>query len=214
MELEIRVDRTRCIGSGECVRLAPGVFDLDSKAISVVVDHRGESEERIVRTMSACPMDAITLGIDGVCIGPEDLRNWMDGTDSTDPIVSLLEQLYEEHDELLGFVTSTPADGRTDRAEKMWSLATMHLQNEAEAYSSLAALVDPDLVDTFEGGHARIDRALKALAADESNQAMGGQAMTDLKDAVHDQIRLEETLLFPVVLAALARGRRARSTPG
>jgi hypothetical protein len=88
-------------------------------------------------------------------------------------------------------------------------LATTHLRNEAEAYSSLAGLVDPDLVETFEGGHTRIDQALKELAARQSDQAV-----TDLNDAVHDQIRLEETLLFPVVLAALARSVRSEPTPG
>ncbi|MCA9038627.1 MAG: ferredoxin, partial [Planctomycetaceae bacterium] len=34
MDLEIRVDRGTCIGSGQCVHWAPGVFDQDEGAIS------------------------------------------------------------------------------------------------------------------------------------------------------------------------------------
>jgi ferredoxin len=207
MELEVHVDRRRCIGSGECVRLAPGVFDQDDQAISIVVDPRGEPEERIVHTMSACPVGAITLLLDGVPIGADDIKDWMRGIDSADPIVPVLEQLGEEHHELLDLITSSDAGEPAGRVEKVRSLAGTHLRNEAEVYSSLVPLVPPRLVDTFEGGHARIGRALH-LAAQESDLGGRGPAMSDLARAVTDQIRLEETLLFPVVLAALAKGAR------
>jgi hypothetical protein len=143
------------------------------------------------------------------------VKNWMRGADCTDPIVSLLEQLSQEHHELLDLVTCSCADEhQARRAEEVRSLASTHLRNEAEMYSSLTALVDPRLVDTFEGGHERIDDALNELAAREPDGETRDRAMTELERAVADQIRLEETLLFPVVLAALARGRGTRSTRG
>jgi ferredoxin len=206
MELEVHVDRRRCIGSGECVRLAPGVFDQDDRAISIVVDPRGEPEERIVHTMTACPVSAITLLLEGVTIGADDIKDWMRGIDSADPIVSVLEQLGEEHHELLDLIASDAGDP-AGRVEEVRSLAGAHLRNEAEAYSSLVPLLSPRLVDTFEGGHARIGQALH-LAAVEADTGTRRRAMNDLARAVTDQIKLEETLLFPVVLAALAKGAR------
>ena len=44
MTSDVDVDRDLCIGSGTCVRLAPGVFALDDEEISVVVDpHAADS---------------------------------------------------------------------------------------------------------------------------------------------------------------------------
>lgn len=63
MELEIDVDRNRCIGSGQCVHWAPGVFTQDDDAISVVLDPRGETEDKLVRAIASCPMAAISLKV-------------------------------------------------------------------------------------------------------------------------------------------------------
>ena len=38
MGLEIDIDRDACMGSGNCVYAAPGVFDLDDDCIAFVVD--------------------------------------------------------------------------------------------------------------------------------------------------------------------------------
>lgn len=70
MDVEIRADRARCIGSGQCVFLAPGVFDQDHDTKAVVTDPRGEPEERIVHAVIACPMQAITLRVGRTAVAP------------------------------------------------------------------------------------------------------------------------------------------------
>jgi ferredoxin len=218
MEVEIRVDRVRCIGAGQCVHVAPGVFDQDREAKAFVVDHRGEPEERIVHALTACPVQALTLHVDGTPVAADDLRDWALGARSDDPIVPLLERFSENHHELrtgLAALTATPSDDEAGRAEEMCSMTSTHLRDEEQAYSAITALVDPRLVDAFEGDHGQIDRALERLTAVRSDPDLRGRAMAALATIVDDHIRLEETVLFPLALAALARGRsRVESLPG
>jgi hypothetical protein len=97
----------------------------------------------------------------------------------------------------------------------MCSLTSTHLRDEEQAYAAITALVDPRLVDAFEDDHGRIDRALDELAAVRSDPARRHRAMTALVTVVDDHIRLEETVLFPLALAALARARGpVESLPG
>lgn len=205
MDVEIRVDRARCIGSGQCVFVAPGVFDQDGDAKAVVADPRGEPEQKIVHAVVACPMQAITLHVGGTPVGPDDLKDWAHGARSDDPVVPLLERLCDDHHELQSALTATSPDEGPERTEEIWSLTKTHLRNEEEAYSAISALVDPRLVDAFEADHARIDQALDELAAHGSDPSKRGLVLRDLARAVSDHIRLEETVLFPVALAALAR---------
>jgi hypothetical protein len=94
-------------------------------------------------------------------------------------------------------------------------MTSTHLRDEEQAYSAITALVDPRLVDAFEGDHGQIDRALERLTAVRSDPDLRGRAMAALATIVDDHIRLEETVLFPLALAALARGRsRVESLPG
>jgi ferredoxin len=60
---EDMVDRDACMGSGNCVFWAPGVFDLDEDGIAIVVgDLTGRDED--VRTAAAnCPTAAIRVGM-------------------------------------------------------------------------------------------------------------------------------------------------------
>jgi ferredoxin len=221
MEVEIRVDRIRCIGAGQCVHVAPGVFDQDREAKAFVVDHRGEPEDRIVHALTACPVQAVTLHVDGTPIAADDLRDWALGARSEDPLVPLLERFSEDHHELrttlttLTALTATPSDDEAGRAEEMCSLTSTHLRDEEQAYSAITALVDPRLVDAFEGDHGKIDRSLEKLTAVRSDPVLRRRAMTTLATVVDDHIRLEETVLFPLALAALARGRTpVDSLPG
>lgn len=218
MEVEIRVDRVRCIGAGQCVHFAPGVFDQDREAKAFVVDHRGEPEERIVHALTACPVQALTLHVDGTPVAADDLRDWALGARSDDPIVPLLERFSEDHHELRTALiahTETPSDDDIGRAEEMCSLTSRHLRDEEQAYSAITALVDPRLVNAFEGDHGRIDRALEELTAVRSDPDRRGRAMAALATVVDDHIRLEETVLFPLALAALARRRTpVDSVPG
>jgi ferredoxin len=57
----IIVDRRRCIGSGNCVDVAPGVFQLDEVDTSVIANPAGAMPEVILAAANACPVDAIKI---------------------------------------------------------------------------------------------------------------------------------------------------------
>jgi ferredoxin len=193
MDLEIHIDRARCIGSGQCVYVAPRSFDQDREAKAIVTDSRGEPEEKIVHAVTACPVQAITLHVDTITITADDLKDWARGTHSEDPLVPLSTAL-----------AATAPDPTPEDASEICSLTRTHLRNEDAAYSAMAAMIDPRLVDAFDTDHEMIMRALDELAEPESDPARRGKAMLAVAAAVGDHIRLEETVLFPVVLAALA----------
>jgi ferredoxin len=61
MPYRIRIDRSLCSGYGECVGIAPEVFQLGKDNVSLVVDPEGTDDEMILDAARACPVDAITL---------------------------------------------------------------------------------------------------------------------------------------------------------
>ena len=63
--MRIEINREVCMGSGNCLFWAPGVFDLDDEGIAIVVDPAGAPEEKIVLAVEGCPTRAITLVRDG-----------------------------------------------------------------------------------------------------------------------------------------------------
>jgi ferredoxin len=63
--IDIEIDAERCMGSGNCVFLAPGSFDLGDQGYAVVVDSEATDEERLRATAEGCPVGAITLWRDG-----------------------------------------------------------------------------------------------------------------------------------------------------
>lgn len=209
MDVEIRVDRTLCIGSGQCVHWAPGVFEQDEEAISVVVDPRGEPEEKIVQAVLACPMQAISLRVGDTRVGVDDLKDWMGGLHSADPIVPRLEQLSLDHHELRTVLTGdASADGAESegmRGDELYALTTSHLRDEEQVYSAITTLIGPALVDSFHGDHAQIEQALDEVASTAADSADRARALRELASAVDEHIALEETVLFPAALAELAR---------
>lgn len=58
---DIRIDRDRCIGSGNCAFWAPGTFDLDDEGKSIVIDPGGDDAGAIANAADGCPTNAITL---------------------------------------------------------------------------------------------------------------------------------------------------------
>ena len=48
MGIEVDIDRDLCMGSGNCVYEAPGVFALDDDSVASVVDPASSPEETIV----------------------------------------------------------------------------------------------------------------------------------------------------------------------
>lgn len=59
--LRIRIDRTLCVGFGDCVTEAPEAFVLDDEGIAVFVNPDGVERERLLRACDVCPVDAITV---------------------------------------------------------------------------------------------------------------------------------------------------------
>ena len=60
-ELRVRIDRTLCVGFGDCITEAPEAFVLDESGIAVFVLPGAVERERLLRACDACPVDAITV---------------------------------------------------------------------------------------------------------------------------------------------------------
>jgi ferredoxin len=59
--LRVRIDRTLCVGFGDCVTAAPEGFKLDEEGVAVFVSPETVDRERLVRACDECPVDAITV---------------------------------------------------------------------------------------------------------------------------------------------------------
>lgn len=60
-KLSITVNKTRCIGSGDCIETAPAVFQFDAAGKSEVIDATGAGDGVIVAAARSCPVKAITV---------------------------------------------------------------------------------------------------------------------------------------------------------
>jgi ferredoxin len=62
--VRIRPDKTRCIGSGNCVRLLPALFDQDDDGLVAVLDE-GEFDAalqaQVAEVVESCPTSALRL---------------------------------------------------------------------------------------------------------------------------------------------------------
>jgi ferredoxin len=61
-DLTIRIDRTLCVGFGDCIEMAPDAFEFDDEGIvrfreSALIVPR----ERLILACDICPVDAITV---------------------------------------------------------------------------------------------------------------------------------------------------------
>jgi ferredoxin len=64
--IQVTVDRSLCIGSGDCVDTAPDVFQLDDEDKAVVVDPDGAPLDDILTAAGGCPVSAIfVIGEEG-----------------------------------------------------------------------------------------------------------------------------------------------------
>jgi ferredoxin len=57
--IRVEVDRSLCIGSGDCVDTAPDVFQLDEDDKATVVDPDGAPLDDILDAAQNCPVTAI-----------------------------------------------------------------------------------------------------------------------------------------------------------
>ena len=59
--LRVRIDRTLCVGFGDCVTEAPEAFVLDDSGVAIFVKPEEVDRERFLRACDVCPVDAITV---------------------------------------------------------------------------------------------------------------------------------------------------------
>ena len=65
--IRIEVDRGLCIGSGDCVDSAPGVFELDGEDKARVIDPDADPVDMVMDAAGNCPVTAIFVyGEEGV----------------------------------------------------------------------------------------------------------------------------------------------------
>jgi ferredoxin len=60
-ELTVVIDRSLCVGFGDCVEIAPDAFVLDADGIAVFVRPESVTRECLLSACEACPVDAITV---------------------------------------------------------------------------------------------------------------------------------------------------------
>ena len=63
-DLTVKIDRSLCVGFGDCVELAPEAFDLDDEEIVVFVDPDTTPRKKLLKACEMCPVDALVV-LDG-----------------------------------------------------------------------------------------------------------------------------------------------------
>ncbi|WP_111510838.1 ferredoxin [Mycobacterium kyogaense] len=56
----VTVDRSKCIGSGNCIMWAEATFDLDESELVILNEGADDSADAIVEAARNCPAGAIT----------------------------------------------------------------------------------------------------------------------------------------------------------
>jgi ferredoxin len=64
MTVRIEINREKCMGSGNCLFWAPGVFELGDDGVSVVIDPSAATERQIMQAVEGCPTQAIAVSED------------------------------------------------------------------------------------------------------------------------------------------------------
>jgi ferredoxin len=64
--LRVRIDRTLCVGFGDCVKESPQSFALDDENVAIFATPEAVAREALLRACDSCPVDALTVwGEDG-----------------------------------------------------------------------------------------------------------------------------------------------------
>ena len=61
MAYQVQVERNLCIGSGDCVNIAPNTFALDAENKSTVKNQGVDSDEILLQAAKTCPVSAILV---------------------------------------------------------------------------------------------------------------------------------------------------------
>ncbi len=61
-DLTVRIDRELCIGSGNCVKVAPELFDLDDETVCVFTPTaQSVPRAKVIDACEVCPVQALTV---------------------------------------------------------------------------------------------------------------------------------------------------------
>jgi ferredoxin len=61
-DLTVRIDREMCIGSGNCVKVAPDLFDLDDESVCIFVSPLGNiPRAKVIDACEVCPVQALLV---------------------------------------------------------------------------------------------------------------------------------------------------------
>jgi ferredoxin len=63
--LRVQIDRTLCVGFGDCVKASPTAFALDEENIVVFAAPDSVTREELLRACASCPVDALTVWSEG-----------------------------------------------------------------------------------------------------------------------------------------------------
>jgi ferredoxin len=58
--MAISVDKTKCIGCGTCVAIAPKSFKLTNDGKAEAIEPAGDPEEKVKEASDSCPVQAIS----------------------------------------------------------------------------------------------------------------------------------------------------------
>ena len=62
--MRVKVNRDLCVGLGNCVALAPSVFELDEEDKAVVLESASVDDDALLEAAESCPYDAIIISDD------------------------------------------------------------------------------------------------------------------------------------------------------
>ena len=60
-DLTVRIDRTLCVGFGDCVSAGGLAFKLDDDDVAVLHRPDGVARDVLIRACEACPVDALSV---------------------------------------------------------------------------------------------------------------------------------------------------------
>lgn len=70
-DLEIRIERPKCISAATCVVFAPLTFDLDEENIAIIKDGEWDRLEKVVAAAQSCPVLCIEVYEKGKKLWPK-----------------------------------------------------------------------------------------------------------------------------------------------
>jgi ferredoxin len=59
--LRVRIDRTLCVGFGDCVTAAPDAFVLGADDVVIFLAPESVNPLQLVQACASCPVDALTV---------------------------------------------------------------------------------------------------------------------------------------------------------